>query len=110
MDRGLRKSDIFREVESYDGLKYDYLISYGLYGPIMVELKLLHNPEIQDDKKRKLYRIKMKKYVGANNKQGIYCIFDIHNKPIHSKKYKMLLNEYKDIENLDIPLLKCYGD
>ncbi|MDQ1150499.1 hypothetical protein QE382_002483 [Sphingobacterium zeae] len=25
MDRGLRKSDIFREVESYDGLKYDYL-------------------------------------------------------------------------------------
>ncbi|WP_344851254.1 hypothetical protein [Pedobacter jeongneungensis] len=110
MENGLRKSDIYREVESYDGLKYDYLISYGLYGPIMVELKLLQNPEIQNEKQRRGYRIKMTKYLNANYRQGIYLIFQTHDNPKQLLAYEKLLTEYRDLPALDIPLLKCYQE
>ncbi len=110
MENGLRKSDIYREVESYDGLKYDYLISYGLYGPIMVELKLLHNAEIQTATRRKAYRIKMTKYLNANFRQGIYLIFQIQDNPKDLLAYDKLLTEYRELPSLDIPLLKCYQE
>ncbi|RQO77760.1 hypothetical protein DBR40_07230 [Pedobacter sp. KBW01] len=107
LEKGLRKSDIHREVQSFDNLRYDYLISYGLYGPLVVELKLLHNPEIQDPTKREAYKIKLEKYLSANGYQGIYAIFQTRNDAKHLQNYQSLIQEYADIKGLHILLLNC---
>lgn len=108
LERGLRKTDIHREVESYGGLKYDFLINYGLYGPIMVELKLMHNPEIQNVNKRDEYKEKLLKYVISNNSMGIYAVFQTKNINAHSKKFKSMVDSYKDLKNLDIISFICF--
>mgnify|MGYP003582535359 CR=1 FL=1 len=110
LEHGMRKTDIYREVENQGGLRYDYLINYGLYGPIMVELKLLHNNEIQSPKQRSEYKKKMAKYMGDNNQMGIYLIFQIHNEARHLANYRKMVTEYTNLHNLDIQLLKCYDD
>ncbi|WP_345948984.1 hypothetical protein ABDD95_19240 [Mucilaginibacter sp. PAMB04274] len=61
--KGFRATDIYPEVESYDDLKYDYLVKYEIYGPVMVELKLLHNDEIQNTNYRNAYKVKLEKYL-----------------------------------------------
>jgi len=43
------------------------IIRYGFCNPIMVELKLLHNDEIQDKNKRHEYKKKFIKYKNATN-------------------------------------------
>lgn len=108
IEKGLRTNDINREVESYDRLRYDYLISYGLYGPIMVELKLMKNSEIQNDKQRLTYKKKLKRYLDANKGMGIYIIFQTEDNYKHKPKYLKMLNEYKDLKGLEIVLLKCF--
>lgn len=45
---GLDAIGIDREVTLQDNKRTDLLIRYGLCNPIMVELKLLHNKEIQN--------------------------------------------------------------
>lgn len=107
LERGLRKSDIHREVQSLDNLRYDYLIGYGLYGPLVVELKLLHNAEIQNTAQRADYKIKLQKYLSANSYQGIYVIFQTRNLAGHLDNYQSLIQEYADIQGLHIILLNC---
>ena len=55
---GLEAVRVDREVALQDNKRTDLLIRYGLCNPIMVELKLLHNKEIQEKKKRQEYRKK----------------------------------------------------
>lgn len=110
LEKGLRKSDIHREVESHGGLKYDFIISYGLYGPIMVEIKLLHNTEIQNKKKRNAYKKKLERYMQANNGMGIYAIFQTKDTKGHREKYVQLVDEYKDLKGLEIVSFKCFND
>ncbi|PTS95658.1 hypothetical protein DBR11_20995 [Pedobacter sp. HMWF019] len=107
MENGLRKSDIHREVQTYDDKRFDYLISYGLYGPIVVELKLLHNPEIQIESKRKSYKPKLKQYLSANHSQGIYAVFQLTKNQKHKDNYLKMMNEYEDIPGLEHILIKC---
>ena len=49
---GLETVRVDREVTLQDNKRTDFLIRYGLCNPIMVELKLLHNKEIQEDNER----------------------------------------------------------
>ncbi|MFA4867969.1 MAG: hypothetical protein WC623_07220 [Pedobacter sp.] len=109
LENGLRKTDIHREVESMDGKKYDYLISYGLFGPIMVELKLMHNDEIQKPGKRKEYKQKLYQYLRANGGIGIYAIFQIYDIPSQQQKYQKMLSEYKDVNGLEIIAMQCFN-
>ncbi|MCD0488890.1 hypothetical protein LPB86_11670 [Pedobacter sp. MC2016-14] len=109
LENGLRKTDIHREVESMDGKKYDYLISYGLFGPVMVELKLMHNDEIQKPGKRKEYKHKLTQYLRANGDNGIYAIFQIYDNPAQQIRYQKMLSEYKDINGLEIIAMQCFN-
>lgn len=109
--KGFRGSDIFREVELYDGKRTDYLIKYGFIGPIMVEIKLLHNPEITNDEKRVNYREKLKQYIAATNSQySFYLIFKVR-KGKDYEKHELIIDkmkeEYSDIPNLGINLISC---
>ena len=47
-----------REVTLQDDKRTDILLWYGMCNPIMIELKLLNNPEIQNDSNRKQYKKK----------------------------------------------------
>jgi len=106
--KGFRSTDIYREVQSYDDLKYDYLVKYGLYGPVMVELKLLHNDEIQNTGERNDYRPKLEKYLKANNNHGIYAVFQTTDKPADQTAYHTMVKEYSGIEGLEFVFIKCY--
>ena len=68
---GLEAIQIDREVTLQDNKRTDFLIRYGLCNPIMVELKLLNNNEIQDESKRHEYRKKFIQYTNATHA----CLF-----------------------------------
>lgn len=106
--KGFRATDIYREVESYDDLKYDYLVKYGLYGPVVVELKLLHNDEIQNTNDRNAYKVKLEKYLKANNSHGIYAVFQTDDKPTDKNAYQAMVKEYAGIEGLEFIFIRCY--
>ncbi|WP_419699457.1 hypothetical protein [Mucilaginibacter sp. NFX135] len=106
---GLRNTDINREIELNDGQRIDLLIKYGFIGPVMVELKLLHNPEIQNDQERARYKSKLIKYMeGINAEYTYYLVFKVRNGfPNHLNNYEKLVQEYNDIPALEIKLLDC---
>ncbi len=109
--KGFRGSDIFREVELYDGKRPDFLIKYGFVGPIMVEVKLLHNTEITNDNNRIEYKEKLKQYINATNSQySFYLIFKVRTGKSYDK-YELIIDrmkeEYSDISNLGIYLIDC---
>ena len=64
---GLETVQVDREVALQDNKRTDLLIRYGLCNPIMVELKLLHNNEIQNKEQRKAYKSKFVQYTKATN-------------------------------------------
>ena len=104
--RGFRGTDIHREVELYDGKRYDFLIKYGFVGPIVVEIKLENNPEITDGEKRNKYKEKMQQYLQASStKLGLYIVFKV--KPQKNNYYETLRNEYNDIEGLYLKQVDC---
>ena len=76
---GLEAVRVDREVALQDNKRTDLLIRYGLCNPIMVELKLLHNKEIQEEKKRREYRNKFIQYTNATGTcLSVFWVFDVH--------------------------------
>lgn len=105
---GLEAVRIDREVTLQDNKRTDLLIRYGLCNPIMVELKLLHNAEIQIKKKRLEYKDKFIQYTNATNAcLSIFWIFDVHKKGSDIAKFKELSLEYKGLDNTLILLTDC---
>jgi hypothetical protein len=105
--RNFKSYDIHREVQNYDDKRPDFLIKSGLIGPIMVELKFLHNPEIKNRTKMLKYKDKIKNsyLLGTNSEFGFYLIFKIKQSPNDDKCFKQLKEEYKDIDNLTVKLI-----
>ena len=109
LKRGIRNSDIYKEVELYDRKRIDLLIKYGFIGPIMIEIKLLHNDEIRINKNREKYKKKLRQYIkGTNSDYGIYLIFKVKNKKSHNESYfRKLINDHEDINNLTVKVIDC---
>lgn len=105
---GLETIQIDREVTLQDNKRTDLLIRYGMCNPIMVELKLLHNNEIQNKTKRLEYKNKFFQYINATNAcLSVFWVFDVHKKGSSRTKYEELKEEYKDIENTLVLLTDC---
>lgn len=106
--KGIRDVDIIREPQLYDDKRIDLLIKYGFVPPVVVELKLLHNPEIKKPKKRIAYKEKLKHYMESQNAAfGIYLVFKVR-KEKQGEYFEALRLEYQDIEGLAIPdLIDC---
>ena len=105
---GLETIQIDREVALQDNKRTDLLIRYGLCNPIMVEIKLLHNKEIQIKKLRKEYKSKFIQYTHATNAcLSVFWIFNVHKKCSDIAKYKDLEAEYKDLNNTKVLLTDC---
>lgn len=107
LKKGLRKTQLFREVNLLDDKRLDYTISHGFIGPIMIEIKLLHNSEIVNSKKRSLYKQKLEQYLkGSGSSQGIYLIFKVNDRAAINY-FEKVKEEYSDLENLKIILVDC---
>ena len=105
---GLEAVHIDREVTLQDNKRTDFLIRYGLCNPIMIELKLLHNDEIQDESKRLEYRKKFIKYTNATHAcLSVFWVFDVHKAKSDTTKFEKLKQEYKDIDNTLMLLTDC---
>lgn len=96
-----------REVTLQDNKRTDLLFRYGLCKPIMIELKLLHNNEIQHDKKRHEYKEKFIQYINATNPcLSVFWVFDVH-KGGDPSKFDELKEEYKDLHHIKVILTDC---
>lgn len=105
---GLETIRVDREVTHQDNKRTDLLIRYGLCNPIMVELKLLHNNEIQQDNKRHKYKEKFIQYINATNPcLSVFWVFDVHRKGGKYSNFKVLEAEYKDLSNTIVLLTDC---
>ena len=105
---GLNEVQVDREVALQDNKRTDLLIKYGFCNPIMIELKLLHNIEIQNSKKRQDYKNKFIKYSKATKAcLSVFWIFDVHKTNCGIKKFKDLEIEYKDLDNTRVLLTDC---
>lgn len=103
---GLETIKLDREVTLQDNKRTDLLIRYGFCRPIMVELKLLHNSEIQNEKKRHEYKKKFIQYAKATNAcLSVFWVFN--NDSSDDKKFKCLVEEYKDLDNTLVVLTDC---
>lgn len=110
LKQGLRNIDILREVNLLDDKRTDLLVKFGFMGPIYIELKLLHNQEIQNTRQRNEYKSKMKQYLlGTGSKYAFYIIFRVreNNPQTMIDNYRLLLEEYKDLPNTSIQLIDC---
>lgn len=104
---GLETIRVDREVILQDNKRIDILIRYGLCKPIMVELKLLHNNEIQQNKKRHKYKEKFIQYINATNPcLSVFWVFDVH-KGGDPSKFDELKKEYEDLHNTSVWLTDC---
>jgi hypothetical protein len=110
LKRGIRDTDIHREVELFDAKRLDLIIKYGFIGPIMAELKLLNNSEILLPVERTLYKDKIKQYIAATKAEyAYYIVFKVEDDPTgkHQTAFDDLVKEYADIPNLVIKLIDC---
>ena len=102
--RGFREIDIIREPQLMDDKRIDLLVKYGFIQPIVIELKLLHNPEITRPKERIKYKPKLHKYMFSQGASHcIYLIFKVKKVRNHDKHFHALREEYKDMEGIVIP-------
>lgn len=105
---GLEAVKVDREVALQDNKRTDLLIRYGMCNPIMIELKLLHNKEIQEEKKRQEYKKKFKQYTNAIDAcLSVFWIFDVHKKRSRRSEFEKLKIEYNDLKNTLVLLTDC---
>lgn len=105
---GLEAVRVDREVALQDNKRTDLLIRYGLCNPIMVELKLLHNKEIQEEKKRREYRNKFIQYTNATGTcLSVFWVFDVHRESSKRSEFEKLRLEYKDLPHTSVLLTDC---
>lgn len=105
---GLVEVRIDREVALQDNKRTDILISYGMCRPIMIELKLLNNHEIQNDSERYKYKKKFIQYMKATNAcLSVFWIFDVKKPNSYMKKFNKLEEEYSDLNDTIVMLSDC---
>ncbi len=102
---GLKNIQIVRENALQDNKRPDILIRYGFCRPIMIELKLLNNKEIQNPEKRKQYKLKFQKYIEAT--QACLAVYWVFGEDEFDENYVDLKREYADIKNIQILYTSC---
>lgn len=104
---GLTNVRVDREVAFQDNKRTDFLIWYGMCNPIMIELKLLHNKEIQSTKERQAYKMKFEKYSKATNAcLSVFWVFDV-GRGGKQNIFEVLKDEYRGLPFTTCLLTKC---
>lgn len=104
---GLTNVRVDREVALQDNKRTDFLIWYGMCNPIMIELKLLHNKEIQSTKERHAYKMKFEQYSKATNAcLSVFWVFDV-GRGGKQNIFEVLKDEYRGLPFTTCLLTKC---
>ena len=75
--------------------------------PIMIELKLLHNKEIQNTIERQAYKMKFEKYSKATNAcLSVFWVFDV-GRGGKQNIFEALKDEYRGLPFTTCLLTKC---
>lgn len=97
-----------REVTLQDNKRTDLLLWYGMCKPIMIELKLLHNKEIQNIDERVEYKNKFIQYIEATQPcLSVFWVFNVHRERSNQEKFKDLKDEYLDLPHTRVVLTDC---
>lgn len=105
---GLETIQVDREITLQDNKRTDLLVRYGMCNPIMIELKLLNNNEIQNDKERQEYKHKFIQYTRATNAcLSVFWVFNVHKNNSKIENFDKLVIEYKDLNNTLVVLTDC---
>ena len=99
------KVEILREPELLSDKKIDFIVYFGFVGPILIEIKLSSNRDIQGSKIEKSASYNsMKRYMkGYGAAYGFFLVFD----NIKTKKRKEIIETFKKIEGVDVMIFDC---
>lgn len=105
---GLNMIQVDREVTLQDNKRTDLLVRYGFCNPIMIELKLLHNKEIQNKEQREAYKKKFIQYTNATHAcLSVFWVFNVHNNKSDKSKFEELEIEYRNLDHTRVLLTDC---
>lgn len=97
-----------REVTLQDNKRTDILLWHGMCSPILIEIKLLNNSEIQLDSKRKQYKKKFCQYIEATRPcMSVYWVFNVNKPNSNIDKYKKLETEYSTLPQTRVVFTDC---
>lgn len=97
-----------REVTLQDNKRTDILLWCGLCNPIMIELKLLNNPEIQGKSNRIKYKKKFIQYMEATRPcMAVYWVFNVNKPNSNPAKFLELESEYSNLPQTRVILTDC---
>ncbi|MCH5240734.1 MAG: ATP-binding protein [Muribaculaceae bacterium] len=97
-----------REVTLQDNKRTDILLWHGMCSPILIEIKLLNNSEIQLDSKRKQYKKKFCQYIEATRPcMSVYWVFNVNKPNSIIAKYKKLETEYSTLPQTRVVFTDC---
>jgi GTPase SAR1 family protein len=97
--------DLLRETELLDGKKVDFWVKYGFVGPIVIEIKLTSNKDLQGaDLTKAPSHSSMARYVeGFSATHGILLVIDNTN----SKKIQKIKEAYQKIPRVWVQSFDC---
>ena len=108
LKRGLRNIELRREEQLLDDKRPDMLISYGLIGPILIEIKRVDNKEVYNDAERIKYRDKLLQYMRATDSAyALYLAFQINGGYSLEKYGPKLIDTYREDKNIIVSGFNC---
>jgi len=102
---------IFREPQSLDDKRVDFLIGYGFITPVLIELKLSNSTDLSGRKLRlkESYR-NLQRYINNHNVEfTIFLVFEVKTRKAnsylaHLRKIKKEYSKLKNVEVIGIPI------
>jgi hypothetical protein len=100
--------EVLREPQLYDEKRTDFLVRYGFAGPVVIEVKLTSNSDIQGSKiDTSPSYVSMKRYMeGFGASHGIFLVID--NKG--AKNLAEIQKAFEKIQNVWVKSFECYRD
>lgn len=85
---------VFRESQSLDDKRPDFLLTYGFAGTQIIEVKRLSNDQVTNNKSARKYMSKLQNYIDAHNADNlIYLIVNLNDEKNNLKEEIMKLNQ-----------------
>jgi hypothetical protein len=110
IDNGLLRRgfqvEIWREPQTLDGKRPDFVVQYGFVGPVIIEVKLTSNPDIQGTmlEEARSYE-SMSRYMGAfGAEHGIFLVLDTTN----ARNLPLIRDVYRRIPGVEVMTFGCH--
>lgn len=114
IERGLMGTAVIREAQTLTGNRIDFWVSYGMFGRVLIELKLKDNPDISPNNLPAYSKNKLDKYrFGLNVRCLILLVLKVDDKPSlrgYKNRLEAAQNEFKGNEWVDVIGINCFPE